>query len=129
MSKIFLSISLLVVLIMATSCRKTLRQIDQEGEVSFLVRLPSLAQARFEARCISEDIFLYQVKIQSPSATLQTIDFFNQRIAMNEIFTFGSLDSEDGTWLITFIGTDAIANKSFQKTYPYVMSIEGDDNK
>lgn len=128
MNKYRLSFVILAVVLMTTisSCTKTLTLSNQEGEVAFFIRLPSLTWARFEARCTSEDIFLDQVRLQSPSGTFVTEEYDHQRIPKNEIFSIGNQEPEDGLWLITFIGTSAITNIDFQQTAPYEMLIEGD---
>ena len=118
---------LLPVLFLTTSCGKTLDPSDTDG-ISFLLRLPSIAQARFEARCVSEDVFLDQVKIQSPSSSYVTEEFEHQRYAKDEVFLFGNGVAEDGLWLITFIGTSAITNEEFRLIVPYEMFIAGDDD-
>ena len=117
----------LFVLIGSTSCRKTIEPSDTDG-ISFLVRLPSIAQARFEARCVSEDVFLDQVTIQSPNASSITEEFSHQRFAKDEVFLVGNNEAEDGLWLITFVGTSAITNEEFHKIVPYEMMIAVDDN-
>ncbi len=117
----------LSVLFLANSCRKTLNPSDTD-EISFLLRLPSIAQARFEARCVSEDVFLDQVKIQSPSSSYITEEFEHHRYAKDEVFLFGNGEAEDGLWLITFIGTSAITNEEFRLIVPYEMVIAVDDN-
>ncbi len=127
MSKSFLSIFILAVLILATSCRKTLKPPDDD-RISFIVRLPSISQARFEARCVTEDILLDQVIIQSPSAGIFTEEFYHQGIAKDEIFLFGNQEAEDGLWLITFIGVSSITNYDFHQIVPYEMLISGDDD-
>jgi len=126
MNKILFSIIVVAILALTNSCKKTLDPSSEDG-ISFLVRLPSIAQARFEARCVSEDIFLDQVKIQSPSALYVSEEFNHQRIAKNEFFFFGNNDAEDGLWLITFVGTSAITNKEFNIIVPYEMLIAVDD--
>lgn len=126
MNRAILSVFFLSVLFLATSCQKTLEPSDSAG-ISFLVRLPSLAQARFEARCVSEDVFLDQVIIQSPSSSYITEEFEHQRYAKDEIFFFGNSEVEDGLWLITFIGTSAITNEEFRQIIPYEMVIAVDD--
>ncbi|MDA3905952.1 MAG: hypothetical protein PF484_07740 [Bacteroidales bacterium] len=129
MNKTRIFVIFLVVLFMtSTSCRKTLDPIDNDGKVSFLIRLPSIAIARFEARCISEDIFLDQVRIQSPSSAFFVEEFNHQRIPKNEIFVVGNHESVDGLWLITFIGTSAITDRDFQQIVPYEMVIAADDD-
>lgn len=127
MNRALLSVFLLSVFFLTTSCRKTLEPSDTDG-LSFLLRLPSIAQARFEARCVSEDVFLDQVKIQSPSSRYVTEEFAHQRYAKDEIFKFGNGEAEDGLWLITFIGTSAITNEEFHQIVPYEMVIAVDDN-
>lgn len=127
MKKFVFILSLIIIVISNNSCKKVLKGFKQDGEISFLIRLPSIAQSRFEAKCVTEDILLFQVKIQSPNNSVQTIDFQNQYFSINEAFIFGNLATEDGTWFITFIGTSALTNLSFSKTQPYEMVIEGDD--
>jgi len=126
MNRAILSVFFLSVLFLTTSCQKTLEPSDSAG-ISFLVRLPSLAQARFEARCVSEDVFLDQVIIQSPSSSYITEEFEHRRYAKDEIFFFGNSEVEDGLWLITFIGTSAITNEEFRQIIPYEMVIAVDD--
>lgn len=126
MRRALLSVFFLSVLFLNTSCRKTIEPSDDDG-ISFLVRLPSIAQARFEARCVSEDIFLDQVKIQSPSSIYITEEFNHQRYARDEVFLVGNNEAEDGLWLITFIGTSAITNQGFHQIVPYEMFIAVDD--
>lgn len=126
MNKVLLSLFLLFFL--TTSCRKTLDPINGDGKISFFIRLPSLTIARFEAKCNTEDIYLDQVRIQSPSGGYFTEDFSHHRIAKNEIFTVGNQDSEDGLWLITFIGSSAITNSNFQQIVPYEMVISTNDD-
>lgn len=128
MNKVFFSISILLFLFLATSCQKKLKSIDPNGEVSFIVRLPSIALARFEARCVSSDIFLDRVIIQSPSSTYFTEEFNHNRYEKNEAFLFGNLAAEDGMWLITFVGVSAITNIDFQQIVPYEMVIGVDDD-
>lgn len=129
MNKYRLSYVIVVLVLMTSifSCKKTLTPANQVGEVAFFIRLPSLTWARFEARCTSEDIYLDQVRLQSPSGSFITEEFDHQRIPKNEIFSIGNQEPEDGLWLITFIGTSAITNIDFQRTAPYEMLIEGDD--
>lgn len=127
MNRVTLSVFFLSVLFLTTSCQKTLEPSDTDG-ISFLVRLPSLAQARFEARCVSEDVFLDLVIIQSPSSSYITEEFEHQRYARDEVFLFGNSAAEDGLWLITFVGTSAITNEEFRQIVPYEMLIAGDDN-
>lgn len=124
MNKTRISIFFLVVLFMTTtSCRKVLEPVNSEGEITFFLRLPSLTLGRFEAQCVTEDIFLDQVRVQSPSGSYIIDEFDHQRIVKNEIITVGNQEAEDGLWLITFMGTSAITNKDFQKTIPYEMVI------
>jgi hypothetical protein len=127
MKRILVLVLFLSVLFLANSCRKTIDPSDTDG-ISFLLRLPSIAQARFEARCVSEDIFLDQVKIQSPSSSYITEEFEHQRYAKDEPFLFGNGAAEDGLWLITFVGSSAITNKEFRLTVPYEMLITADEN-
>lgn len=126
MNRALLLVFLLPVLFLTTSCRKTLKPSDTDG-LSFLVYLPSIAHARFEAQCVSEDVFLDQVKIQSPSSSYITEEFGHQRYAKDEIFMFGNSEAEDGLWLITFIGASAITNEEFHQIVPYEMVIAVDD--
>lgn len=126
MNRALLLVFLLPVLFLTTSCRKTLKPSDTDG-LSFLVHLPSIAYARFEAQCVSEDVFLDQVKIQSPSSSYITEEFGHHRYAKDEIFMFGNSEAEDGLWLITFIGTSAITNEEFHQIVPYEMVIAVDD--
>lgn len=128
MNKSVLSLFLLVFVLGAFSCKKTLELSDTDG-ISFLVRLPSIAQARFEARCVSEAVFLDQVSVQSPSSGYITEEYNHQRFEKDELFTFGSNDVEDGLWLITFVGTSVITNEDFRKIVPYEMVIAVDDNE
>lgn len=123
MNKVFFSISVLILLFSGSSCRKILPPADISETVSFLVSLPSLAIAQFEVRCDTEDIFLDQVQIQSPSGGYITEEFDNQRIARNENFLVGNQVAEDGMWLITFIGSSAITDATFRKSYGYEMVI------
>ena len=127
MNRALLSVFFLSVFFLTTSCRKTIEPSDTDG-ISFLLRLPSIAQARFEARCSTEDIFLDQVKIQSPSSSYITEEFEHQRYAKDEIFFFGNGEAEDGLWLITFIGVSAITNEEFHQIVPYEMFIGVDEN-
>ena len=120
-------LSLVLFLALLSACQKTIKPSDQNG-LSFLVRLPSIAQARFEGRCVSEPVFLDQVIVQSPSALYYNIDFNHQRFEKEEVFTFGSGEVEDGTWLITFVGSSAITDESFRKIVPYDMYIGVDEN-
>lgn len=128
MYKTLLSLFLLSVLLLASSCKKTL-ELANDDKVSFIVRLPSSTIAHFEIRCVSEDIFLEQVKIQSPSGGFVTEVFDNQRIAINEIFLVGNQLAADGTWLITILGNSAITNANFNIIVPYEMVLIGDDNE
>ncbi len=123
MNKVIFSISVLILLFSSSSCRKILPPADISETVSFLVRLPSLAIARFEVRCVSEGIFLEQVKIQSPSGGYITEEYDNQRIEKNEIFLAGNQEAEDGMWLITIVGSSAITNGTFHKILPFEMVI------
>ena len=125
MKRVLVSVLFLSVLLFANSCRKT---IEPSDGISFLLRLPSTAQARFEAQCSTEDIFLDEVKIQSPNSSYVTVEFEHQRYAKDEVFLFGSSEAEDGLWLITFIGTSAITNEEFRIIVPYEMLIAGDDS-
>jgi hypothetical protein len=117
----------LSVLFLNTSCKRTLELSNEDG-ISFIVRLPSIAIAQFEARCVTEGIFLDQVKIQSPSSIYITEEFNHQRYARDEVFFVGNNEAEDGLWLITFIGTSAITNQEFHQIVPYEMVIAVDDN-
>lgn len=94
-----------------------------------MVRLPSVSIARFEVRCVTDDIYLDQVIIQSPSAEYYTIDFDHVSYARDEAFLVGNYPSEDGTWLITFAGIRVITDAEFQKTVPYEMYLGIDDNE
>ena len=127
MNKTFLSVILLAFLILATSCRKTIDPSDEDG-VSFIVRLPSISQARFEVRCVSEDVILDVVSVQSPSALYFTEEFHYQLFTKDEVFFVGNHEAEDGLWLITFIGTSAETHAGFHIIVPYEMVIAGDDN-
>jgi len=128
MNKVFLSVFLLSFLFLAMSCKKTLGPADKD-KLSFIVRLPSITIARFEAYCATEDIFLDQVNVQSPSALYFTEEYNHQRIAKDEIFIFGNHAAEDGLWLITFVGSSAITNADFNIIVPYEMVIIADDNE
>lgn len=125
MKRELIAVLLLSVLFCTNACKKTIEPTDG---ISFFLRLPSTAQARFEASCTTEDIFLDEVKIQSPSASYITEEFGHQRYAKDELFMFGNSEAEDGLWLITFIGTSAITNEEFRQIVPYEMLIAGDDN-
>lgn len=127
MNKALFLVFLLSVLFLISSCRKTIDLADDEG-VSFLVRLPSIALARFEAHCVSEDVFLDQVKVQSPNSSYIIEEFGHQRYAKDELFLFGNSEAEDGLWLITFIGTSAITDEEFHQIVPCEMNIAADDN-
>ena len=124
MKRVLVLVLFISVLIFTNSCRKT---IEPSDGMSFLLRLPSTAQARFEASCSTEDIFLDEVKIQSPSSSYITEEFGHQGFAKDEVFLFGNGEAEDGLWLITFIGTSAITNEYFRQIVPYEMFIAGDD--
>jgi len=128
MYKSVLTFGLLLLVVGFTSCRKTLNPASGD-EISFLVRLPSLSIARFEVRCVTDDINLDQVIIQSPSSEYYTIDFNHVSYARDEAFLVGNYQSEDGTWLITFVGTRAITDTEFQKIVPYEMYLGIDDNE
>lgn len=123
MNKILFSISVLILFLFSSSCRKILPPADISGKIAFTVRLPSIAIAQFEAYCITEDIFLDEVRIQSPSGGFLTQKFDHQRIAKNEIFSVGNQEAVDGMWLITFIGSSAITDATFRKIVPYEMVI------
>lgn len=128
MHKSVLTFGLLLLVIGFTSCRKTLNPVSSD-EMSFMVRLPSVSIARFEVRCVTDDIYLDQVIIQSPSAEYYTIDFDHVSYARDEAFLVGNYPSEDGTWLITFAGIRVITDAEFRKTVPYEMYLGIDDNE
>lgn len=128
MNKVFLLVFLLTTVICTSSCKKTIEPSDDEG-VSFIVRLPSIAQARFEIRCASEDIVLDIVSVQSPSALYFTQEFHYQLIAKDEIFFVGNHEAEDGLWLITITGTSAETHQGFHKIIPYEMVISADNDE
>lgn len=128
MNKALLSLLFLSVLFLTVSCRKTLSPPDND-KITFIVRLPSITIARFEASCSTEDIFLDQVKVQSPGALYFTEEYNHQRIKKDEVFTFGNYASEDGLWMITFIGSSTITDASFNITVPYEMVIIADANE
>ncbi|MBN2235919.1 MAG: hypothetical protein JW729_00070 [Bacteroidales bacterium] len=128
MKKILFLILLVSTILITISCKKVLDTAEID-KLTFLVRLPSIAQARFEARCVSESVFIDRVIVQSPSSYYITEEFQHQQFAIDETFMVGNLDAEDGLWFITFIGTSALTNEDFRQIVPYEMALSADDTE
>ncbi|HAG15476.1 MAG TPA: hypothetical protein DCG69_02995 [Bacteroidales bacterium] len=128
MNKTFYYIVFLIVVLVSGSCRKTIDP-SNDGDTAFVVRLLSLQEARFEAYCTTEDVFLDKVMIQSPNGLNFVQEYEHQYFTKGETFIFGNLAADDGMWLLTFIGTSAITDKTFQVITPYDMILLPDDSE
>ena len=129
MKKVLFSIGLISILLLTSSCKKILKPNEDDSKVSFVVRVYTTAFARFEAQCVSEDIFLDKIIVQSPSALSYIEEMGHVQLGKDEFFAFGNQEAEDGVWLLTFIGVTALTDEAFQTIVPYEMVIIADNNE